>query len=215
MSPHKGYCDMSYSIDASTDACYEGTTCLINKLNIRDEEQLKNVEASYTFARISQLAISPLPESFDFSCYRKMHRFIFQDLYDWAGEIRTIDISKLGTSFMPADQIKSSADACFSRIASLDFSSMSREEFVEEIADFYNTLNILHPFREGNGRVQRLYFTKWMKHLGYEIDFSEVDSDYFMLATIRAAQGVMDDLIVVFTELIGPSQTMNMQQSFL
>ena len=104
---------MSYSIDASTDGCYEGTTCLVNKLNIRDEEQLRNVEAAYTFARISQLELNQFPGSYDFDHYRQIHRFIFQDLYDWAGEIRTINFSKQGTSFMPADQIERSATACF------------------------------------------------------------------------------------------------------
>ena len=76
---------MSYSIDALTDNCYEGTTCLINKLNITDEETLKNVEAAITFAKISELEQTPIDGNFDFEHYKSIHKYIFEELYDWAG----------------------------------------------------------------------------------------------------------------------------------
>ena len=61
---------MSYSIEASSDGCYEGTTCLINKLNIRDEELLKKTESAITLAKISYLNLNPLPGAYDFAHYR-------------------------------------------------------------------------------------------------------------------------------------------------
>ena len=78
----------------------------------------------------------------------------------------------------------------------------SHQEIIGEIADFYSTINMLHPFREGNGRTQRLFFTQWIRHLGYEFDLSNADLDEFMIATIYAAQGVMDPLIKFFDETI-------------
>ena len=75
-------------------------------------------------------------------------------------------------------------------------------ETAAEFADLYSTLNLLHPFREGNGRVQRIFFRQWTAHVGFAIDFSKCDADRFMLATIRAAQGVNDDLAELFCELI-------------
>ena len=141
---------MPYSMESLKDNCYDGTTCLVNKLNIRDEKVLQQVESSITLVKFSYLMSNPLPGSYDFEYYREIHRYLFGDLYDWAGEIRTINLSKKGTSFMKAEQIEASANACFERINSLDFSKMSHDELIEEFADFYNTLNLIHPFREGH-----------------------------------------------------------------
>lgn len=193
---------MSYSIEASSDDCYEGTTCLINKLDIRDEALLKKTESAVTLAKISYLNLKPLPGAFDLAHYRAIHRFLFGDLYEWAGELRTTELSKKGTVFMAASQIESAANACFDRIAALDFGAMEREERIEQLADFYSTLNIIHPFREGNGRTQRVFFTQWLRHLGYDVDFSMVDPDMFLFATIHAAQGILDDLRGIFSALM-------------
>ncbi len=71
---------MSYSIDSITDDCYEGTFCLINKLNIRDEKQLEVVESHISLAKISLLQQKPLSGNFDFEHYKAIHKFIFEDL---------------------------------------------------------------------------------------------------------------------------------------
>lgn len=206
---------MAYSIDSSSDSCYEGTTCLINKLDIRDEALLSQTESAYTLAKASYLELHPLAGNFDLAHYRAIHRFLFSDLYEWAGELRQIDISKKGTSFVPAADIERCADAYFSRASQINFSKMDERETAVELADLYSTLNMIHPFREGNGRVQRIFFRQWVKHqLGFDIDFSLVDPDDFMIATIYAAQGVMDDLIDIFSELIEPTQKLNMDLAF-
>ena len=67
------------------------------------------------------------------------------------------------------------------------FRSLSHRDLAEEIADFYHTVNMLHPFRQGNGRAQRTFFTQWIRSLGYDFDLSSVDPDAFMIATIYAA----------------------------
>ena len=118
--------------------------------------------------------------------------FCFCDLYNWAGQICAINISKKGTVFVPAAEIPSCADVCFSRLAAFTAEGLSHQEFIEAIADFYNTINMLHPFREGNGRTQQPFFVPWIRHLGYEFDLSDVDPDEFIIATIYAAQGVLD-----------------------
>ncbi len=165
---------MAYSIDAATDGCYPGTTCLVNKLDIRDETVLAETEAAVVLGKASLLDQRPIPGSFDFEHYKRIHQFLFCDLYDWAGQIRTINISKKGTVFVPAAEIERCADACFSRLASFSGEGLSRHELAEEAADFYHTINMLHPFREGNGRVQRVFFTQWIRSLGYDLDLSSV-----------------------------------------
>ncbi len=96
---------MSYSIDSITDDCYEGTTCLVNKFGIKNEKQLSEIEADITFAKTSKLEEIPLKGNFDLEHYKSIHKFLFEDLYSWAGELRKINISKKGTNFANADEL--------------------------------------------------------------------------------------------------------------
>ena len=197
---------MAYSIDSTTDGCYPGTTCLVNKLGIQDELALAETEAAVVLGKASLLDQQPIPGVFDFDHYKRIHQFLFCDLYDWAGQIRTINLSKKGTAFVPAAEIESCAVACFKRLAEFSGEGMSHRELGEEVADFYHTVNMLHPFREGNGRTQRIFFTQWIRSLGYDFDLSSVDPDAFMIATIYAAQGVMDQLADFFEQMIEQPQ---------
>lgn len=194
---------MGYSINSSTDNCYEGTTCLINKFGIRDEEKLEKVEAQITFAKSSSLEREPLNKNFDFEHYKAIHQYLFEDLYEWAGQIRTVNLSKKGTQFADADEIERIARACFKRLADNDyFRNLNFESFIENIVDFYCVTNILHPFREGNGRVQRIFIAQLIRFNGYDIDFKNIDTDELMMATIQATNGVSDLLRDIFKNSI-------------
>ena len=193
---------MAYSLNPSSANCYEGTTCLINKLGIKDEKRLSELEAQITFAKAVLLEEAPIEGNFDFEHFKKIHEFLLCDLYDWAGQIRTVDISKKRTKFLAAASIEKIATQCFSKIADGYLDNLSFEDFATRIAEFYNDVNHIHPFREGNGRVQRIYFTQLIRHYGYDINFSEVDTDELMIATIQASQGVMDFLIEFFKDAI-------------
>lgn len=195
---------MAYSIETSSDGCYEGTACLINKLDIRDEALLSRVESAYTLAKVSYLELHPLHGKFDLAHYQNIHRFLFSDLYELAGELRRVNLTKRGTQFVPADDIERCAQAYFDRASKIKFSALNESDTATEMADLYNTLNIIHPFREGNGRTQRIFFRQWATNVGFDIDFSKCDTDRFMVATIHAAQGVIDDLTAIFYELIRP-----------
>ena len=151
---------MPYEIEASTADCYAGTTCLINKMDIRDEAELAETESALTLANISLLEQEPIAGNFDFAHYKAIHKFLFDDLYDWAGEIRTVNLSKKGTQFVPADGIEQIGNAVFARLAEADyFRQDDFDTFVEHITEFYCDTNLLHPFREGNGRAQRVFLT--------------------------------------------------------
>ena len=190
---------MAYSIDPIQDNCYPGTTVLINKLDIRDEATLNEAEALATFVNASKLEQNPLEGGFDFAHYKAVHHFLFSDLYDWAGQIRTVNISKKGTRFCPAEEIEQRADLIFGRLKACNcYRDLPHDEFVEEIVDFYCATNELHPFREGNGRSQRAFLTQLIRSAGYDINWAGVDGDLLMIATIQAAQGVTDLLRQVF-----------------
>jgi len=194
---------MSYSLDPVSDNCYPGTSVLINKLGIQAEDILDEVEATIVSAKSALWDQNPLQRSFDFAHYRSIHRYLFEDLYDWAGNVRTVDISKKGTRFCPYTDIDAQASAIFRRLHKRElFANLGHEEFVSEIIDFYNITNHLHPFREGNGRTQRLFITQLIRNAGYSFDFADVDGDLLMIATIQAANGVKDLLCVLFDDLI-------------
>lgn len=193
---------MAYSITSITDDCYPGTTCLINRLDICDESMLAKAEASIVLAKASFLDQHPVSGGYDFEHYKQIHRYLFCDLYDWAGEIRKVDVSKKGTSFVPAAEIAVCAAACFEHLSGFSAIGLSKHELAVKVADFYSTVNMLHPFREGNGRTQRIFFKQWIQHLGYTLDLTDIDTDEFMIATIQASHGVMDTLIDFFEKLI-------------
>ena len=194
---------MSYSLDPIADNCYPGTTVLINKLNIRDETLLNEVEATIVTAKTVLWEQNPILNTFDFKHYKEIHRFLFEDLYDWAGEIRSVNISKKGTRFCPAERIVSLADAIFTRLNDQNlFLNLMKKDFINEIVDFYCATNELHPFREGNGRSQRVFISQLINNAGYDFDFANVDGDLLMIATIQAAHGVTDLLIELFEKLI-------------
>lgn len=194
---------MSYSLDPISDNCYSGTAVLINKLDIRDEPTLREIEATVVSAKAALWERQPLQATFDFAHYKAVHRFLFEDLYDWAGQIRTVNISKKGTRFYPFEEIKTQAALIFEYIHRQKcFASLDHKDFVSEITDFYCSINNLHPFREGNGRTQRVFITQLIRQAGYDIDFADIDGELLMIATIQSVGGVADLLKRLFTEAI-------------
>ena len=128
---------MAYSIDPIQDNCYPGTTVLVNKLHIHDEAALQEAETLAIYVNASKLEQCPLEGVFDFAHYKAIHRFLFSDLYDWAGQIRTVNISKKGTDFCPAEMIESQAKLIFDRLKEQNyFKGLPHDAFVEEITDF-------------------------------------------------------------------------------
>lgn len=194
---------MAYKIHSSSDDCYPGTTCLINKFNIRSEKELSLLEAGITAVKSTELIQHPFSGKFDFDHLKAIHKYLFDDLYEWAGKVRTVNLSKKGTYFVNAEDIERLAEHCFLRLKEADyFVGLPFDEYTEQIADFYNVLNMIHPFREGNGRAQRCFMTQLIQKAGYDIDFSEIDPDDLIIATIYAAQGMNDLLIDFFREHI-------------
>ena len=192
-----------YSVDSLPDNCYPGTTVLVNKLDIQDQADLDAVESTLVSAKAALWEVSPPVSSFDFAHYCAIHRFLFEDLYDWAGTPRTINIAKKGTSFCPASQIKAVADAVFLHLSEENYlQGLDKTSFTAALVDFYERTNELHPFREGNGRTQRLFLSQLADHAGYRLDFARVDPDDLMIATIQAANGVNIFLKELFGEMI-------------
>ncbi|MBR5357801.1 MAG: Fic family protein [Clostridiales bacterium] len=186
---------MGYSIDPIPDDCYEGTTCLINKFGIKDEKKLSQMETLITTAKCKELEIKPINGDFGFDHYKSIHKYIFDDLYDWAGEVRTVSISKKGTVFTLPESIDTLADRIFTGLQKANcYIGYDDDHYLDSIVEFYCNTNMLHPFREGNGRTQRVFLTQLIRHSGHDINFSTIDTDELMIATIQSANGVVDYL---------------------
>ena len=186
---------MPYSIDPTEKDCYPGTAVLINKLGLCSQEALDEAEKVAVPLRSMELEQETICEPFTFSFYCGLHQRLFGDIYPWAGQVRAVDLSKKGTSLCPASRVKELGEAKFQRLQEMDeLRGLPKEAFLREVTDLYHELNMLHPFREGNGRTQRLFFTLLIRRAGYDISFADCDTDQLMIATILAAQGVMDHL---------------------
>ena len=192
-----------YSLEGSQDSCYPDTTVLVNKLDIRTQELLTEAESVLVTSCSVKLEKTMRFENVDFDYYKNLHRQMFSDLYDWAGTVRKINISKKGTVFCNASDIERIGTLKFERLKNQKFlKEMKKDEFLDELTDLYHELNMLHPFREGNGRTLRLFVTLLVRNTGRDIDFNNADSDLLTIATIRAAQGDKSLLRSVFGELV-------------
>ena len=102
-------------MEPSRDNCYPNTTCLINKFGVKDDRKLSEIETEITFAKAAILESEEAELPLDFGFYKYIHCFLFEDLYDWAGKLRKVDISKKRTAFCPVKELESSCKACFNR----------------------------------------------------------------------------------------------------
>jgi cell filamentation protein len=162
---------------------YSGTGVLINKESIRDQGELETFERVMTAARLEALpTMSPLTED----SYRQLHRHILQDVYEWAGEYRTVNIAKGGHMFCLVPYI---ADQVRQRFATIQaeggLALSSREDFVSRAAEHISELNAIHPFRDGNGRTLRAFLEGLADHAGYCAAVERIDPDAWIDASIR------------------------------
>src|SRR5712675_1042429 len=149
--------------DSSDPYTYPGTDVLRNSLDIRDPRQLAAFEANATAARLIELDAAPLEGRIDTTHLKAIHRHIFQDVYAWAGEFRTVNISKGGRPFGAAAFLESALQQVFRKLAAAEcLRQLDATRFADRAAYFLGEVNAAHPFREGNGRTQR----EFLRELG-------------------------------------------------
>jgi cell filamentation protein len=147
--------------DAARDPYVYENGVLINHFGIKNTSQLNEIEAELSALSIKQLSEQPVPSIFSTDYYSLLHREIFSDVYPWAGELRKVDICKGSTIFLKNAEIQGSLEVLFSELSSHDFyRGYDAVRFSEHAGIFLNRLNFIHPFREGNGRTQRLLITQ-------------------------------------------------------
>lgn len=161
---------------------YPGTDILRNRLGITDDALLNEAERRLTLARGAHAARLAFPATAD--GYRALHKHLFQDLYEWAGQDRSVNIAKGGSRFAAPPYIARELDKLFSDMAARnDFRALSRDEFFDRLGAHINELNAIHPFREGNGRTMRHHAVHVAREAGHPIRIASIDKTLWMDAS--------------------------------
>jgi cell filamentation protein len=161
---------------------------LVNRFHIQDGEKLQQIERDISYAKILYLGSHPIKGTLNLKYLQRIHRYIFEDIYTWAGRIRGGQFFFKGdTEFCRADVIYTYADHTFGKLKSENWlRKLDRKAFIERLAYFMAEVNILHPFREGNGRAQRIFFAELARRAKYELDFGGIDGDALLQADVAA-----------------------------
>jgi cell filamentation protein len=193
-----------YTYEGSEGYCYSGTNVLINKLHIKDDDTLTIAEREITSLKLLILYNMPILEEYDFTGLCKIHKIIFSDIYEWAGEIRKGDFFSKGNSiFCRGQYIRENAKNIFENInKENNLCGLRKQKFIERMAYYMGEVNALHPFREGNGRTLREFFRQFSLNANFVLDFSKTDNEKLLLADIDAFNGQYCNSIKILDKAI-------------
>lgn len=155
------------------------TGVLRNRLGIADAAVLAQTEARLVAAAEFVLFADRLDLGhYDLAHLRAIHRHLFGEIYEWAGELRTVNMSKGDSVFALVEWLEPQAEQVFAWLAAEEhLLNRTRDAFIEGVSRFLSDLNALHPFREGNGRTQRAFLRLLAADAGWHLAWSEVDPD--------------------------------------
>lgn len=166
------------------------TGVLKNKFDITDQAMLDQVESSLVAWRSYEMFLDPVEGDFDFKHIKAIHQRLFQDIYTWAGEIRNTDIMVEKSFFAHFPYIDSAGKKIFDELArEKHLTGLNEEAFSERAAYYMGEINALHPFRDGNGRVQREFMRELAAKAGYTLDWSQVSEPEMNRAAVYSFQG--------------------------
>ena len=153
---------------------------LENKLGLTDSAELAREEERISKKKAIELfekeILNTLPAG-KFSTLKVIHNYLFEDIYDFAGELRTVNLAKGNFRFAPLMYLESALE---------NIDKMPQSTF-DEIVEKYVEMNIAHPFREGNGRSTRIWLDHILKNeIGKVVDWSKVDKEDYLLAMERS-----------------------------
>lgn len=197
-----------YKIFQNDPYLIRDSACLKNKKDITNINELEQAERRTTFENIRK--VKKQNARYNLNTMKYIHRKLFSSLYEWAGEIRSVGISKKHTLFCMPESIEKEASKLFDALNN-DFSVTGKfwslEDAAEKLAYHYGELNVLHPFREGNGRTQRVLFEFIAQDIGYSIRWID-NSDQWIAASISAYTTDHEALYQIFLKMLEPAQAM-------
>lgn len=189
-----------------------GTEVLQNRFNETDPVKLKKLEESKVRGRMLLLVQQPIRGNFDFTHMKAIHKFLFQDVYEWAGEERTAPsfgepfMNKEGHEYFPAGEpLTNQLNKLYGELADKNYLvGLPLDIFAKELANSWCEINVAHAFREGNTRSQFIFFSELAKHAGYQLDASALAADEKLRQEIIDARnaGHAPSKISVFADVL-------------
>lgn len=171
----------------NSNYCYPNSNTLINKLNIKDEKKLQKYEAKITAAKLLSLRQKGIVGNFDVEHLNKIHTYLFEDIYYFAGKFRNENIAKGVFRFAEWEYIESELQRLLKELKDENYlDHLSEEELSKKLAYYLSELNVLHPYREGNGRTIREFIRELAFKNGYNLNLSKVTPQDFLSASIES-----------------------------
>jgi cell filamentation protein len=178
------------------------TGVLYNKLGLSTAAGLEAAEREITHAALILLDESAVSPSYDLPHLREIHRRIFGDIYEWAGQLRMVAIAK-GAMFCPPQYVDSSASVISRGLHDEDcLRGLHHDVFVERLAYYLGEVNALHPFREGNGRAQRAFFGQLTRDAGFTLTWQHLDPARNVEASAAVMRGDLEPMREMLDTLV-------------
>lgn len=155
--------------------CYQNSNTLVNKLDIHDNKKLATVEKKLVLLKLYTLMQNKNIGNFDIHHFLSIHKFLFEDIYPFAGKIRSEDIAKDSFRFAKWEYIEEQLRFLFDKLSKDNFKNLSKDEMAKKLAYYMSELNVLHPFREGNGRTIREFIREYANSKSRELPIGEVN----------------------------------------
>jgi cell filamentation protein len=148
-----------------------------NYFGISDPAELEVLAGESTARRLGELENSDPLTSFTREDLVGVHSYLMQDVYPWAGQIRTTEVGAMGMAMCRAQFVDNELDRVFSDIERKPPSTTDMDAAVSTVADHWSELTMVHPFQDGNSRTQRLFFDQMLRNAGWGLDWTQINAD--------------------------------------
>lgn len=194
---------------------------LANKLEIQDAKELEKAERMITNYKLSKLYLNPGTQTFDVQHYLYIHKFLFEDIYLFAGEIRTEEIQKripfcLSQYIIP--ELKKTLENALRKSKKIQ----TREELLNFLVELYADLDIIHPFREVNGRTEREFIRQFIDFIclennleSYYLDYNAIENREMFVDAVVKADAFLDynELRYLFDSILKSKRDLELENS--
>jgi cell filamentation protein len=191
--------------DPARPYVYPGTNIRINKFGILNPFALDQVVRSTSGLRTELLRIKPIAGEFDLAHLQAIHRYLFQDVYPWAGDLRVVDFDRSEDPYALPDEILPQCDEVFAQLrGERHLRDLAHDDFADRLTYFLHRLYQIHPFRDGNGRSLRVFFGQLAAECGFRFDLASIPQDERHATAQAAHRGDMSPLTDLIRQVTSP-----------
>ena len=180
---------------------YPALNVLRNRLGIRQAKNLQQAAFEMTALRAATLPLGPRVRGLPYLC--AIHHQLYQDLFDWAGRLREVNLYLGDTPFCHFAYIEKEGNALMQDLEEEGYLvGLEKAKFVERLAHYYCEINMLHPFRVGSGLAQRIFFEQLAIHAGYQLSWQGIEKEAWNQANQSGAMGDLTALQMIFSKVV-------------